>query len=31
MTSLAPGWTYRLKNVGDEPAFFVYSMTPTPE
>ena len=28
---LAPGWTYRLENVGDEPAFFVYSMTPTPE
>lgn len=28
---LAPGWTYRLKNVGAEPAFFVYSMTPTPE
>ncbi|MCC6224593.1 MAG: cupin domain-containing protein [Thermoleophilia bacterium] len=28
---LAPGWTYRLRNVGDEPAFFVYSMTPTPE
>lgn len=28
---LAPGWTYHLKNVGDEPAFFVYSMTPTPE
>jgi mannose-6-phosphate isomerase-like protein (cupin superfamily) len=28
---LAPGWTYRLENVGDEPAFFVYGMTPTPE
>ncbi len=28
---LAPGWTYHLKNVGDEPAFFVYGMTPTPE
>jgi mannose-6-phosphate isomerase-like protein (cupin superfamily) len=28
---LAPGWVYRLENVGDEPAFFVYSMTPTPE
>jgi mannose-6-phosphate isomerase-like protein (cupin superfamily) len=28
---LAPGWTYHLKNVGDEPAFFVYSMAPTPE
>jgi mannose-6-phosphate isomerase-like protein (cupin superfamily) len=27
---LAPGWTYRLKNVGDEPAFFVYSMVPSP-
>jgi mannose-6-phosphate isomerase-like protein (cupin superfamily) len=28
---LAPGWTYHLRNVGDEPAFFTYSMTPTPE
>ncbi|MQA01754.1 MAG: cupin domain-containing protein [Streptosporangiales bacterium] len=28
---LAPGWTYHLENTGDEPAFFVYSMTPTPE
>jgi mannose-6-phosphate isomerase-like protein (cupin superfamily) len=28
---LAPGWTYHLKNIGDEPAFFVYGMTPTPE
>ncbi|MFN8185765.1 MAG: cupin domain-containing protein [Gaiellales bacterium] len=28
---LAPGWTYHLENVGDEPAFFTYSMTPTPE
>jgi mannose-6-phosphate isomerase-like protein (cupin superfamily) len=28
---LAPGFTYHLKNVGDEPAFFVYGMTPTPE
>lgn len=28
---LAPGWEYRLKNVGDVPAFFVYSMTPSPE
>jgi mannose-6-phosphate isomerase-like protein (cupin superfamily) len=28
---LAPGWRYHLKNVGDEPAFFVYSMTPSPE
>jgi mannose-6-phosphate isomerase-like protein (cupin superfamily) len=28
---LAPGWTYRLENVGDEPVFFVYSMTPAPE
>jgi hypothetical protein len=28
---LAPGWTYHLKNTGDEPAFFVYGMTPTPE
>jgi mannose-6-phosphate isomerase-like protein (cupin superfamily) len=28
---LAPGWTYQLENVGSEPAFFVYGMTPTPE
>ena len=28
---LAPGWRYQLKNTGDEPAFFVYGMTPTPE
>jgi mannose-6-phosphate isomerase-like protein (cupin superfamily) len=28
---LAPGWRYQLKNVGDEAAFFVYGMTPTPE
>lgn len=28
---LAPGWTYHLENTGDEPAFFVYSMTPSPE
>jgi len=28
---LAPGWHYRLRCVGDEPAFFVYGMTPTPE
>jgi mannose-6-phosphate isomerase-like protein (cupin superfamily) len=28
---LAPGHTYHLENVGDEPAFFVYSMTPTQE
>ena len=28
---LAPGWRYRLENVGDEPSFFVYGMTPTPE
>ena len=28
---LPPGWTYELENVGDEPAFFTYSMTPTPE
>jgi mannose-6-phosphate isomerase-like protein (cupin superfamily) len=27
---LAPGWTYRLANVGDEPAFFVYGMAPSP-
>lgn len=27
---LAPGWTYRLRNVGDEPAFFVYGMAPSP-
>ena len=28
---LPPGWHYHLRNDGDEPAFFVYSMTPTPE
>ena len=28
---LAPGWHYQLKNVGDEPSFFVYGMTPSPE
>jgi len=28
---LAPGWHYRLENTGEEPAFFVYGMTPTPE
>jgi hypothetical protein len=27
---LAPGWSYRLENVGDEPAFFVYGMAPSP-
>ncbi len=27
---LAPGWRYRLCNVGEEPAFFVYSMAPSP-
>jgi mannose-6-phosphate isomerase-like protein (cupin superfamily) len=27
---LAPGWRYRLTNVGDEPAFFVYGMAPSP-
>ena len=27
---LAPGWSYHLRNVGDEPAFFVYSMAPSP-
>ena len=27
---LAPGWRYRLENVGDEPAFFVYGMAPSP-
>ena len=27
---LAPGWSYSLENVGDEPAFFVYSMAPAP-
>ena len=27
---LAPGWTYHLRNVGDEPAFFVYGMAPSP-
>jgi hypothetical protein len=28
---LAPGWHYRLENTGEEPAFFVYGMAPTPE
>lgn len=28
---LAPGWRYHLKNIGNEPAFFTYSMTPAPE
>jgi len=28
---LAPGHTYHLENVGAEPAFFVYAMTPTQE
>ena len=28
---LAPGHTYRLENVGDESAFFVYSMIPSQE
>jgi mannose-6-phosphate isomerase-like protein (cupin superfamily) len=28
---LAPGWRYRLECIGDEPAFFVYGMTPTPQ
>ena len=28
---LAPGYTYHLKNVGDEPAFFIYGMAPSPE
>jgi len=27
---LAPGWTYRLRNVGTEPGFFIYSMAPSP-
>jgi mannose-6-phosphate isomerase-like protein (cupin superfamily) len=27
---LAPGWSYKLRNVGDEPAFFVYGMAPAP-
>lgn len=27
---LAPGYTYHLKNVGTEPAFFTYSMSPPP-
>jgi mannose-6-phosphate isomerase-like protein (cupin superfamily) len=27
---LAPGWRYRLQNVGDVPAFFVYGMAPSP-
>jgi mannose-6-phosphate isomerase-like protein (cupin superfamily) len=29
---LAPGWHYyKLTNTGDEPAFFVYSMYPSPK
>ncbi len=28
---LAPGWHYRLENVGAEEAFFVYNMTPSQE
>ena len=28
---LAPGWTYSLRNAGEEPAFFVYAMTPSPQ
>ena len=28
---LAPGWHYRLRNIGDEQAFFVYSMYPSPD
>jgi len=27
---LAPGWRYKLRNVGHEPAFFVYAMAPSP-
>jgi mannose-6-phosphate isomerase-like protein (cupin superfamily) len=27
---LAPGWIYHLRNVGDEPAFVVYGMAPSP-
>ncbi|MCZ6862678.1 MAG: hypothetical protein O7I42_20815, partial [Alphaproteobacteria bacterium] len=28
---LAPGWRYRLENVGEDEAFFVYNMTPSQE
>jgi hypothetical protein len=28
---LAPRWHYRLRCVSDEPGFFVYGMSPTPE
>lgn len=28
---LAPGWEYQLANVGNEPSFFVYNMTPSQE
>lgn len=28
---LAPGWHYRLKNTGEETAFFVYNMHPAQE
>ncbi len=27
---LPPGWRYQLENVGAEPGFFIYGMTPTP-
>lgn len=27
---LAPGWRYKLRNVGEEEAFFVYGMCPSP-
>jgi mannose-6-phosphate isomerase-like protein (cupin superfamily) len=27
---LAPGWSYRLRNVGKESAFFIYGMAPSP-
>ena len=27
---LAPGYEYHFKNVGTEPAFFTYSMAPSP-
>lgn len=27
---IAPGWSYALKNVGDDVAFFLWAMTPAP-
>ncbi len=27
---LPPGWRYQLENIGDEPGFFIYGMSPSP-